>query len=53
MGTNGLKAIGVLLALRRHAKRHANWTLSIAVVSTLVIVGLLALYLIRETPEFP
>jgi hypothetical protein len=53
MGTSGFKAIGVLLALRRRAKRHAHWTLSIAVLSTLVTVGLFALYLMRETPELP
>jgi hypothetical protein len=53
MGKSAFKAIGVLLALRRHSKQHANWTLSIAVLSTLVTVGLFALYLMRETPEFP
>jgi hypothetical protein len=49
----GLKAVGTLLALRRHSKRHANWTLSIAVFSTLVTIGLVALYLMQETPELP
>jgi hypothetical protein len=53
MGNSGLKAIGVLLALRRHSKRHSNWTLSIAILSTLVTIGLFALYLMQETPEFP
>ena len=50
---SGLKAIGVLLTLRRHSKRHANWTLSIAILSTLVTIGLFALYLMQDTPEFP
>ena len=53
MGKGGLKAIGALLAGRRHSTRRANWTLSIAVVSTLVTIGLFALYLMRETPELP
>lgn len=53
MGKSALKAIGVLLALGRRSKQHANWTLSIAVLSTLVTIGLVALYLMRETPEFP
>jgi hypothetical protein len=53
MGKSGLKAIGVLLTLRRHSKRHANWTLSIAILSTLVTIGLFALYLMQDTPEFP
>ena len=49
----GFKAVGALLTLRRHSRRHANWTLSIAVLSTLVTIGLIALYLMQETPEFP
>jgi hypothetical protein len=49
----GFKAFGTLLALRRHSRRHINWTLSIAVFSTLVTIGLVALYLMQETPEFP
>jgi hypothetical protein len=53
MGKSGLKNIGVLLTLRRHSKRHANWTLSIAILSTLVTIGLFALYLMQDTPEFP
>jgi hypothetical protein len=53
MGKSALKAIALLLALGRRSRQHANWTLSIAVLSTLVTIGLVALYLIRETPEFP
>jgi hypothetical protein len=53
MGKSGLKAIDLLLTLRRHSRRHANWTLSIAILSTLVTIGLFALYLMQETPEFP
>jgi hypothetical protein len=53
MGKGGLKAIGALLAGRRHSKQRANWTLSIALISTLVTIGLVALYLMRETPELP
>ena len=49
----GFKAVGTLLTLRRHSRRHANWTLSVAVFSTLVTIGLVALYLMREAPEFP
>jgi hypothetical protein len=49
----GFKAVGALLTLRRHSRRHINWTLSIAVFSTLVTIGLVALYLMQETPEFP
>jgi hypothetical protein len=49
----GFKAVGARLTLRRHSRRHVNWTLSIAVFSTLVTIGLVALYLMQETPEFP
>ena len=49
----GFKAVRALLTLRRHSRRHANWTLSIAIFSTLVTIGLVALYLMQETPEFP
>jgi len=37
----------------RHSKRHANWTLSVAIFSTLITVGLVALYLMQETSELP
>jgi hypothetical protein len=53
MGNSGLKAITALLALKRHSKRRGNWTLSIAIFSTLVTIGLFALYLMVETPELP
>jgi hypothetical protein len=49
----GFKAAGTFLALRRHSRRHANWTLSIADLSTLVTIALIALYLMQATPEFP
>jgi hypothetical protein len=49
----GLKAVVILRALRRHSRRPANWTLSIAIFSTLVTIGLVALYLAQETTEFP
>jgi hypothetical protein len=53
MGKSGLKAARALLALGRHSKRHANWTLSIAILSTLVTVGLVALYLMQEGADLP
>ena len=53
MGKIGLKAVRALLTLGRHSKHHANWTLSLAIVSTLVTIGLVVLYLMQETAEFP
>ena len=49
----GFKAIATLLTLGRHSKRRANWTVSIAVFSTLVTIALVVLYLMQETPELP
>jgi Tfp pilus assembly protein PilX len=53
MGRSGIRAISELLALRRHARRHANWTLSVALISTLVTITLIALYLMQAAPELP
>jgi uncharacterized membrane protein (DUF485 family) len=48
----GFKAFAAIFTAGRHSKRHANWTLSIAIVSTLVTIGLIALYIMQATSEF-
>jgi len=48
----GFKAFAAILTAGRHSKRHANWTLSIAIFSTIVTIGLIALYVMQETSEF-
>ena len=53
MGKSGLKAVRALMVLGRHPKRYASWTLSVAIFSTLVTIGLVALYLMHETTELP
>ena len=53
MGKSGLKAVRALMALGRHPKRHASWTLPVAIFSTLITIGLVALYLMQETTELP
>jgi hypothetical protein len=53
MARRGLKAVGMLLTRGRQSRRHANWTLTVAIFSTLVTVALIALYLMQGTPEFP
>ena len=53
MGKSGLKAVRALMAVGRHPKRHASWTLSVAIFSTLITIGLVALYLMQETTELP
>ena len=53
MAKSGLKAVRALMTLGRGSKHHANWTLSIAIFSTLITIGLVALYLMQETAELP
>ena len=53
MAKSGLKAVRALIALGRHPKRHADWTLSVAIFATLITIGLVALYLMHETSELP
>ena len=53
MGKSGLKAVRALMALGRHPKRRTNWTLSVAIFSTLITIGLVAIYLMLETTELP
>ncbi|HLI99906.1 MAG TPA: hypothetical protein VKT76_09335 [Bradyrhizobium sp.] len=43
----GFKALAALLTMGRHAKRPINSTLAIAIISTMVTFGLVALYLTR------
>jgi len=41
----GFKALTVLLTVGRRSKTHVDWTLVVAIVSTIVTVGLIALYI--------
>ena len=40
----GFKALIAILTIGRHSKKHVDWTLAIAIFSTIVTVGLIALY---------
>lgn len=53
MEKSGLKAVRALIALGRPPKRHGSWTLPLAIFSTLITVGLVALYLMQATTELP
>jgi hypothetical protein len=53
MGKRWLKAARAFVTLGRHPKRHGNWTLSVAIFSTLITIGLVALYLMQEATELP
>jgi hypothetical protein len=47
MRKTGLKALFTLLLAGRHARRPTNWTLSIAILSTVLTVGLVVVYFIQ------
>jgi hypothetical protein len=48
----GFKALAAILTLGRSSKKHVDWTLAIAIFSTIVTVGLIALYIWQGRPEF-
>jgi len=50
MRKTGLKALATLLIARGRARRHFNWTLWIAILSTFVTIGIVVLYFIEKTP---
>jgi hypothetical protein len=50
MGKTGLKALVTLLTAGRRSRPHVNWTLSIAIVSTIVTIGLVVLYFMQQAP---
>jgi uncharacterized membrane protein (DUF485 family) len=48
----GFKALTVILTVGRRSKTHVDWTLAVAIVSTIVTVGLIALYIWQARAEF-
>ena len=44
----GLKALTAILLLGRRSKKHIDWTLLIAIFSTIVTLSLIALYLLQR-----
>jgi hypothetical protein len=47
----GLKAITAILLLGRHSSKRVNWTLVIALFSTLVTVALVAAYVFERLAD--
>jgi hypothetical protein len=47
----GLKALTAILTVGRRSKRHVDWTLAVAIFSTVVTVGLIALYVWQGRTE--
>jgi hypothetical protein len=48
----GLKALAAVLTIGRHSKKHIDWTLAIAIFSTIVTLSLIALYILRDSGGF-
>jgi hypothetical protein len=44
----GFKALTTILTIGRRSKSHVDWTLAIAIFSTIVTVGLIALYVLQD-----
>jgi low temperature requirement protein LtrA len=49
----GLKALTAILTIGRRSKKHVDWTLAIAILSTIVTVALFALYFLQDRVDFP
>jgi len=47
----GFKALVALLAAGRHARGHINWTLAIAIFSSIVTIGLVVLYFMQRAAD--
>ena len=42
------KALAAILTIGRRSKRRIDWTLTIAILSTIVTIGLVLLYVLRS-----
>jgi hypothetical protein len=47
----GFKALAAILTIGRRSKRHVDWTLAVAIFSTIVTIGLVALYVWQARTE--
>jgi hypothetical protein len=48
----GFKALTAILTIGRRSKEHIDWTLAIAVFSTIVTIALIAFYFLQDSAEF-
>jgi hypothetical protein len=48
----GLKALTAVLTIGRRSKKHIDWTLAIAIFSTIVTLSLITLYILQDSGEF-
>ncbi|OIQ77456.1 hypothetical protein GALL_408480 [mine drainage metagenome] len=47
----GFKALTAILTIGRCSKNHVDWTLAIAIFSTIVTIGLIALYVLQDRAD--
>jgi hypothetical protein len=52
MRKTGFKALTAMSTSGRRAKKHVDWTMVIAVVSTIVTLSLIALYVFQDSVDF-
>jgi hypothetical protein len=48
----GFKALTAVLTIGRRSKKHIDWTLAIAIFSTIVTLCLIALYILQDRVDF-
>jgi hypothetical protein len=48
----GFKALTAVLTIGRRSKKHIDWTLAIAIFSTIVTLSLIALYILQDRGDF-
>jgi hypothetical protein len=48
----GLKALTAVVTIGRRSKKHVDWTLVIAIFSTIVTLSLVALYVLQDSGDF-
>ncbi len=48
----GFKALTAILTIGRRSRKHVDWTLAIAIFSTIVTVALIALYFLQDRADF-
>jgi|GEM_PF-7089756 len=47
----GFKALVALLTTGRYSRGHVNWTLAIAIFSSIVTIGLVVLYFMQRAVD--
>lgn len=47
----GFKALTAILTIGRRSRRHVDWTLGIALFSTIVTIGLIVLYMFQSSAD--